>query len=172
MQAPPISFSPPGFHRIARRLAAQARRWLVALPFLAAAGSGLSGGAQAEIALVFGVYASDKPSAMVDQLRPTLDLLQAQMSKRLGETVAVKLLVARDYETGLADLMAARVDFARLGAASYVAAKDQAPGIEVLAAERYGESKIFEGVICVAAKSTIRQTGDLPGQTFAFSDEP
>jgi phosphonate transport system substrate-binding protein len=171
MQAPPISFSPPGFHRIARRLAAQARRWLVALPFLAAAGSGLSGGAQAEIALVFGVYASDKPSAMVDQLRPTLDLLQTQMSERLGETVAVKLLVARDYETGLADLMAARVDFARLGAASYVAAKDQAPGIEVLAAERYGESKIFEGVICVATKSTIRQIGDLRGKTFAFGDE-
>src|ERR1700730_16064199 len=67
-----------------------------AAPFLAAL---LPGSARADIALRFGTYASDKPSAMVEQLRPTLDRLEQAMSERLGEPVTIKLRVARDYET-------------------------------------------------------------------------
>jgi phosphonate transport system substrate-binding protein len=127
--------------------------------------------ARADIALVFGAYASDKPSAMVEQLRPTLDQLERAMSERLREKVAIQLRVARDYETGLADLTNGRADFARLGAASYVAAKEQAPGIAILAAERYGDSIFFNGVICVAADSPIRKLADLRGKRVAFGDE-
>jgi phosphate/phosphite/phosphonate ABC transporter binding protein len=131
----------------------------------------LPAAAGADIGLVFGVYASDKPSAMVEQLRPTLDLLEAALSARLGEPVAIKLRVARDYETGVAELTSGRVDFARLGAASYVAAKDQVPELAVLAAERNGKSIFFNGVICVAADSPIHQLAELRGKSFAFGDE-
>jgi phosphonate transport system substrate-binding protein len=130
-----------------------------------------AGAAQAETALVFGVYASDKPSAMVEQLRPTLDLLEGAMSKRLGEAVTIKLRVARDYQTGLADLVTRKVDFARLGPASYVEAKEQAAGVQVLAAERLNGSKIFRGVICVNTASDIQALSELAGRTFAFGDE-
>jgi phosphonate transport system substrate-binding protein len=139
-----------------------------AAPFLAAL---LPVSARADIALVFGTYASDKPSAMVEQLRPTLDRLEQAMSERLGEPVTIKLRVARDYETGLAELTSGRVDFARLGAASYVAAKEEAPELSILAAERYGDSIFFNGVICVATDSPIHKLGELAGKSFAFGDE-
>jgi phosphonate transport system substrate-binding protein len=142
---------------------------IAATPFLAALL--FPGAARADIALVFGAYASDKPSAMVEQLRPTLDLLELAMSERLGEPVTIKLRVARDYETGLAELTSGRVDFARLGAASYVAAKEEAPKLSILAAERYGESIFFNGVICVATDSPIHTLGELAGKSFAFGDE-
>src|SRR5437016_703730 len=88
--------------------------------------------AQAEINLIFGVYASDKPSAMVQQLRPTLDIVERTAGAILADKVAIKLDVLRDYETGVDVLTSGRADFARLGAASYVTAKTQTPGIEVL----------------------------------------
>ncbi len=131
----------------------------------------LPAGARADIGLVFGTYASDKPFAMVEQLRPTLDLLERAMSERLGEPVTIKLRVARDYETGIAELVSGRVDFARLGAASYVTAKDEAPELAVLAAERYGKSIVFNGVICVKAESAIQDIAELAGKSFAFGDE-
>lgn len=130
-----------------------------------------AGGAQAETDLVFGVYASDKPSAMVEQLRPTLDLLERNLSGRLGDDVKIKLEVLRDYQTGVEVLTSGKVDFARLGAASYVVAKDEAPEIDVLAAELNGDSKYFQGVICVRADSDIRQVPDIKGKTFAFGAE-
>lgn len=121
--------------------------------------------------LVFGVYASDKPSAMVQQLRPTLDLVERGAGAALHDKVTIKLEVLRDYETGVDVLTSGKIDFARLGAASYVSAKAQAPAIEVLVAERFGDDKVFAGVICVRADSAIRTVGDLRGRTFAFGAE-
>lgn len=159
----------PPFRRSARR------SWLAGFRLAAALLVPLSAlvttAARAEIGLVFGTYASDKPTAMVEQLRPTLDQLERTMSERLREPVTIKLRVARDYETGLAELTSGRVDFARLGAASYVAAKAQAPGVAILAAERYGDSIVFNGIICVAEASPIRTLADLQGKRFAFGDE-
>lgn len=131
----------------------------------------VDGIAQADTKLVFGTYASDKPSAMVEQLRPTLDGLQDALSRRLGQSVTIKLRVARDYQTGIAELVDRKVDFARVGAASYVAAKERAEGLQVLAAERFNGSKTFRGVICVHAASDIHALRDLVGKTFAFGDE-
>lgn len=45
------------------------------------------GAAPTEMNLVFGVYASDTPSAMVAQTRPTLDLVEQRMTRSFGEKV-------------------------------------------------------------------------------------
>jgi phosphonate transport system substrate-binding protein len=127
--------------------------------------------ARAETDLVFGVYASDKPSAMVQQLRPTLDIVERGASVLLNDKVAIKLNVLRDYDTGVDVLTAGRADFARLGAASYVTAKAQAPDIELLVAERFGDDKFFAGVICVRTESPVRTVTDLRHKTFAFGSE-
>jgi len=127
--------------------------------------------ARADVHLVFGVYASDKPTAMVEQLRPILNLLEKGVSVRVGEPVKITLQVDRDYETAAANFVAGRVDFTRLGAASYVAVKDQVPDLTILAAEKYNHSKFFEGVICVNTASTIDRVSDLVGKTFAFGSE-
>jgi phosphonate transport system substrate-binding protein len=127
--------------------------------------------ARAETNFAFGVYASDKPSAMVQQLRPTLDVLERELSVTLRDKVVIKMDVLRDYDTGVDVLTSGKIDFARLGAASYVAAKGQAPQIDILAAERFGDAKFFAGVIAVNAATGIQTVADLRGKTFAFGAE-
>jgi phosphonate transport system substrate-binding protein len=127
--------------------------------------------ASAEVHLVFGVYASDKPSAMVEQVRPTLDMVERNLSASLHDTVKIELKVLRDYDTGVAVLTSGDVDFARLGAVSYVEAKGEAPGIELLASELNGDVPYFHGVICVQRDGPIHELKDLRGKTFAFGAE-
>ncbi len=50
---------------------------------------------QAKVLLTFGVYTSDKPSAMVQQLRPTLNFVEQSIAADLGEPVEIKLEVVR-----------------------------------------------------------------------------
>jgi phosphonate transport system substrate-binding protein len=143
-----------------------------ASPFLIAAALVLAWSpVRAELNLVFGTYASDKPSAMVQQIRPTLDLVARGAGEILNENVTIKMEVLRDYDTGVSVLTSGKIDFARLGAASYVAAKDQVPAIEILVAERFGEDKFFAGVIAVNERSPIRNIADLRGHSFAFGAE-
>ena len=127
--------------------------------------------ARADVKLVFGVYASDKPSAMVEQIRPTLDVVERNLSSSLHDRVTIELKVLRDYETGISVLTSGKVDFARLGAVSYVEAKTGAPDIELLASELNGDAPYFHGVICVRRDSPIQAVSDLRGKTFAFGAE-
>jgi phosphonate transport system substrate-binding protein len=124
--------------------------------------------ARADISLTFGVDASDKPSAMVEQLRPTLDLVEQVASPRLGEPVKIRMRVVRDYQEGVNALVSGQVDFARLGPASYVQAKQKSSAVEILAVEQLKGKKEFNGVICVAAESPLRTIAELRGHSFAF----
>ncbi len=130
-----------------------------------------SSSAWAKVSLVFGTYSSDKPSAMVMQLRPSLDLIAQSMEKILGEDVEIDMKVVRLYDDGVGLIVAGEVDFMRLGPASYVRAKDGNPGIEVLAMESLDGAKEFFGVIAVRADSDITEIGQLKGRTFAFGSE-
>lgn len=127
--------------------------------------------AHADLRLNFGVYASDKPTAMVEEMRPTLDLLEKKLTADLEEPVTIGMQVYRDYETARAKFVGGDVDFVRLGAASYIEAKKMAPDIEILAAEKFNNSHYFEGVICVNTKSDIQKPADLADKTFAFGSE-
>lgn len=154
---------------------ARSRRGVRALAAVICAALGiLCGGAataRAEVHLVFGVYASDKPSAMVEQIRPTLDAVEHALTASLQQPTKIELKVLRDYETGVAVLTSGKIDFARLGAVTYVEAKAEAPGIALLASELNGDAPYFNGVICVRKDSPIQSIADLKGKTFAFGSE-
>lgn len=141
-----------------------------AIFFLAAALGLLNSATHAEVALNFGVYTSDKPSTMVRKFRPVLDRLEHDLTSRLGEPVRIHTQVARSYDQGVENLTQGRIDFSRLGPASYVTAKRYEAGISILAIEHQGGEKVFNGVICVAADSPIRSVSDLRGKRFAFGD--
>jgi phosphonate transport system substrate-binding protein len=126
--------------------------------------------AQAKVTLSFGVYTSDKPSAMVRQFRPILDVVETRMTLMLGEPVEIRLQVAKTYEQGIADLVEDKVDFARFGPASYIEAKQADPGVTILAVESNDGTKIFDGVISVASESPIKSVDELRGKSFAFGD--
>lgn len=126
--------------------------------------------AKSDINLVFGTYATDKPTAVVMQFRPFLDHLSEAMSAQLGERIVIRMKIAKEYETGINDLVDGKVDFARFGPASYVTAKDLNPDIRIVAMELKNGKKRFKGIIAVHQDSSISSLSDLKGQSFAFGD--
>lgn len=125
----------------------------------------------AEIRLVFGTYAADKPTETVRKFKPFLDHLAADMSARLGEPVVIKMHIAKEYDEGIRHLAEGEVDFARFGPASYVLAKDMNPEIDILAMELSKGQKTFSGIIAVHENSDLTELSELAGTSFAFGDE-
>ncbi len=127
--------------------------------------------AQADIELVFGTYAADKPTETVRKYRPYLSYLADAMSARLGEQVTISMQIASNYNAGIDDLVAGRVDFARFGPASYVTAKSRNNGIDIIAMESKKGKKTFKGIIAVHLDSEITNLADLENGSFAFGDK-
>ncbi len=127
--------------------------------------------AHAEVSLTFGTYSPDKPTAMVAQLRPSLNGVARHMTEILGEEVEIKLQVVRSYEDGIGQIVSGNVDFTRLGPASYVEARQTNPGLDVLAMENKRGAKWFNGIICVREDSDITELSQLRGRSFAFGNE-
>lgn len=124
----------------------------------------------ADISLVFGTYAADKPTATIKKFKPFLDYLSADMSARLGEPVTIRIKLASNYSAGITSLTQGNVDFSRFGPASYVSAKKQNPDIEIVAMETKKGKKKFYGIIAVHNDSNITRLADLKGHSFAFGD--
>lgn len=145
------------------------RAAFLALAVAAAAMAGTP--AQADVTLKFGVYATDSRADVEKQFRPALAVLEKDLTERLGETVKVDLKISPTYEGGLADLVEGRVDFTRLGPASYVLGKDKEPRLSILAIESKDGAKTFNGIICVRMDSDIESVAQLRGKSFAFGDD-
>ena len=145
------------------------RAGILALALLAAVVFGKP--AQAEVTLNFGVYATDSRADVEKQFRPALAVLEKDLTDRLGETVTINLKISPTYEGGLDDLVKGRVDFTRLGPASYVLGKDREPDLSILAMESKKGAKTFNGIICVALDSDIDSVVQLRGRSFAFGDD-
>jgi phosphate/phosphite/phosphonate ABC transporter binding protein len=127
--------------------------------------------AQADLMLVFGTYAADKPTETVRKYRPFLSFLAKRMSEELGETVTIKMKIAKEYEAGIDQLAVGTVDFARFGPASYVHLVRKNAEVQLVAMESKKGEKRFKGVIVVHADSEIQSLEQLNGKSFAFGDE-
>ena len=148
------------------RLAAQ-----LGVAVLAAGLSLLPVTAQADLTLTFGTYAADKPTDTVRKYRPFLNFLAERMSAELGETVTIKMKIAKEYEAGINHLASGEVDFARFGPASYVLAMNQNADVQLVTMESKKGSKRFKGVIVVHEDSDLQSVEQLTGRSFAFGDE-
>ncbi len=127
--------------------------------------------AESTLRLNFGVYSSNKPSAMVKVYRPILKELEANMSRHLERNVDIRMQIAKDYDQGISHLINGRVDFSAFGPASYVEAKRMNKDISILAIENVNNSKVFYGIIAVGLNSPITNIKELKGKSFAFGDE-
>jgi len=135
---------------------------------------GLAGFPVASLAvqnLSFGVYTSNKPTAMVKKFKPMLKAIEKDLEARLGEPVKIRIQVAKDYTQGIQHLATGKVDFSRFGPASYVEAKRTNPDLRILALESSKGEKVFYGIICVKDDSGISDVKQLAGKSFAFGDE-
>jgi len=127
--------------------------------------------AAAETKIVFGAYSSDRPSAMVAQISPTLEALSKKIAEMYGVKVTFRMQIVRDYKKGVDLLVARKFDIMRLGPASYVMAKKRAPNISILAMENKRGRKIFNGIIAVHRDSTLSELTQLRNRTFAFGSK-
>ncbi len=127
--------------------------------------------ANADISLKFGVYTSDKPTTMVKMFRPILNILEQEMTKTTGDNVKISLHVAKNYDQGINDLVSGKVDFARMGPASFITSKELNPDLQLLAMESKKGEKVFYGIICVQDQSPITHISQLKGHSFAFGSK-
>ena len=123
-----------------------------------------------EVTLSIGLQNSSKPSAMVRKYRPLVSELQRKVAKKLGKSVRIRMQIAKSNQTGIEYLASGKVDFALLGAATYVEAKTENPDIQILAIESKNRTKVVNGIIATGLHSSIRTLSDLRGQSFAFGD--
>lgn len=128
----------------------------------------LASTAHAQTQLVFGAYTSEQPSALVDQLRPALDIVARRLSDDSGNPVTIRIQITRTYEEGVQMIVERRADFMRVGAASFITAREKDPGISLLVLESMDGKSTFNGVIAVHRDSAIRDMRDLKGKSFAF----
>ncbi|MCP4490193.1 MAG: PhnD/SsuA/transferrin family substrate-binding protein [Gammaproteobacteria bacterium] len=127
--------------------------------------------ANADINLKFGVYTSDKPTTMVKMFRPILNILEQEMTKTTGDNVKISLHVAKNYDQGINDLVSGKIDFARMGPASFITSKKLNPDLQLLAMESKKGKKVFYGIICVQDQSPITDISQLKGHSFAFGSK-
>lgn len=120
--------------------------------------------------LIFGVYANDNPRQIVEQLRPTLNELEKNLSIIAGRDITIKMDVSSSYHDAINQLVSGRVDFSRFGVASYLIAQQKNMNLRLLAIEKKKDQEFFYGIICVNAKSDIQTLGELTGRSFAFGD--
>ncbi len=135
---------------------------------LALAIGAYGGPAVAQTELVFGAYTSEQPAALVAQVRPALDVVSRQLSKEFGNPVTIRIEITRTYQEGVKLIVDRRADFMRVGAASYITAREKDPGISLLVLENVGGKSTFNGVIAVHRDSDITNLRQLKGKSFAF----
>ncbi len=131
----------------------------------------MAGAATADITLVFGTYAADKPTETVKKYKPFLTYLAQGMTQELGEPVKIKMKIAKEYGDAIDHLADGVVDFARFGPASYVTVNARNESVEIVAMETKKGGKRFNGVIAVHADSPFQSIADLKNHSFAFGDE-
>lgn len=129
-----------------------------------------AGPAKADINLVFGTYAADKPTETVRKYRKFLSYLSQEMTKSLGEQVTITMKIAKNYETGIDLLADGDVDFARFGPAAYITVYERNSDVQIIAMESVKGQKRFKGIIAVHSESTAQTLSDLAQHSFAFGN--
>ncbi len=114
--------------------------------------------------ITFGMYEYISANKIMEKFDPLL----AHCERELG--VRINVAVYDSYSIGREALRRGIVDFARFGPVSYVLAKEEDPGITILAIEERDGGALFSGYIAVHEDSDIQSLADLKGKAFAFGN--
>lgn len=120
--------------------------------------------------LTFGVYTSDKPTAMYKKFSPIVNYLQEYLNNHGFDTV-IKLKILSSYDAAINGLAKGEFDFGRFGPASYILAKEKNNKIQLLCMEHKKGKKRFKGVFVVRKDSSMTSLADLKGKKIAFGDK-
>jgi phosphonate transport system substrate-binding protein len=120
--------------------------------------------------ITFGVYTSDKPTAMYRKFKPILEYLEGRLGRE-GRNADIKIKIYPSYSGALDAIVNGEVDFARFGPASYVMAKERNKDVRLLAMEHKKNQKRFYGIFIVPKSSSITSLNEVKGKSFAFGDK-
>jgi phosphonate transport system substrate-binding protein len=123
------------------------------------------------VELNFGIYTSEKPTEMINKFKPVTQAIEGEMGKALSKPVSVHFQVSARYQDGIKSLAEGKVDFSRLGPASFIETRNMNSSVEMLAVESSKGSTVDYGIICVKEDSPIQSVADLKGKSFAFGEE-
>lgn len=103
-------------------------------------------------------------AAQEEKLKPLADYL----TEKLGQPV--KFQITKDYETSVDLLVEGKVEFAYLGALTYLKAKQRDPQVQPVVApiEKTTGRPWYTSIIIVNKASGIKSLKDLKGKRFAF----
>lgn len=103
-------------------------------------------------------------AAQEEKLKPLADYL----TQKLGQPV--KFQITKDYETSVDLLVEGKVEFAYLGALTYLKAKQRDPQVQPIVApiEKTTGRPWYTSIIVVNKASGIKSLKDLKGKRFAF----
>jgi len=122
---------------------------------------------QEPIRLSFGVYPHAKPTEMVEMFAPALDYLERNLAQSLSKPVRIDFVVFNSYAAGEQALEKGQVDLMRVGPGSFVLARRNNPGIQLLVAQKH---KQFNAVIFVATNSGVWAVAELRDRPIVFGD--
>ena len=86
---------------------------------------------------------------------PIIEALKTSLTREMGQTVQIDLLIYKTYAEAQDALVSGQVDIVRFGPVSYILAKDLDPDIQLLAMENKKGGRSFNGVIAVRADSAF-----------------
>ncbi len=115
--------------------------------------------------LVIGLVPVFAPEQMVRQFSP----LASYLGKQLDTTVELRL--AESYDEMIELVKKGEIDLAQLSPFVYVTAKEQVPGIELIATNIAEGSSTYSGYIVALTDLGIRSIAELKGLRFGFVDE-
>ena len=121
--------------------------------------------------LSFGIYGSERRNWVDANNVPVLRYIKDQLKIKYKLDVEIKTVFFPSYTDAVNALINKEIDFARLGAASYIDVKRQSPLVSIIAVESFKGFPYHEGVIGVLKDSPIKEIKDLKGKSFAFGNK-
>jgi phosphonate transport system substrate-binding protein len=119
--------------------------------------------------LRFVTYAAERPTEEFRKMEPFQRHLESVLNAR-GHHVRIELRIFSTYAEAKDAVYNGNFDFARIGPANYVLARDRKAPVRLLAVESHEGKPYFEGAIFTRSDSSIRTLDDLKGKRFAFGE--
>ena len=121
--------------------------------------------------LNFGIYGSERRSWIDEHNVPLLQHIKKQLNIKHKQKIDINTVFFASYTEAVDALINKKIDFARLGAASYLSAKRESPLTSIIAVESFKGKQFHEGVIAVLKDSPIKSIKDLKDKSFAFGNK-
>lgn len=135
-------------------------------------GSALAQDIQEIVEVVFNVTSDDHPSEVRKRYAAFHRIIEEEVNSRLTDKqVKILLAIAPSYELSIEQMVSGEAHFGRLTPVVYIAAKQQNPDVELLAAAIYKDEEGDDhghGVLVVHNDSPIQSLADLKGKSIAF----